>query len=222
MGAVLFGSIGAVADTSEVQRESFNEAFAEHGLDWTWERDEYREMLKLNGGPNRVHMYATSRGEQVDTAALHATKTRIFREKLAAGGISPRPGVAETIAEAREQGMKLALVTTTSHGNVAALAAALKPAVDIDGFDLVVDAGSVERRKPAPDAYRFALARLDEDAAECVAVEDNVGGVDAAIAADLACVAFPGENNADHDFRRAEQVVQKLSLDELRSALARV
>jgi HAD superfamily hydrolase (TIGR01509 family) len=222
MGAVLFGSIGAVADTSEVQRESFNEAFAEHGLDWTWERDEYREMLKLNGGPNRVHMYAKSRGEQVDTAALHATKTRIFREKLAAGGISPRPGVAETIAEAREQGMKLALVTTTSHGNVAALAAALKPAVDIDGFDLVVDAGSVERRKPAPDAYRFALARLDEDAAECVAVEDNVGGVDAAIAADLACVAFPGENNADHDFRRAEQVVQKLSLDELRSALARV
>jgi HAD superfamily hydrolase (TIGR01509 family) len=222
MGAVLFGSIGAVADTSELQRESFNEAFAEHGLDWIWERDEYREMLQLNGGPNRVHMYATSRGEQVDTAALHATKTRIFREKLAAGGISPRPGVAETIAEAREQGMKLALVTTTSHGNVAALAAALKPAVDIDGFDLVVDAGSVERRKPAPDAYRFALARLDEDAAECVAVEDNVGGVDAAIAADLACVAFPGENNADHDFRRAEQVVQKLSLDELRSALARV
>lgn len=218
MSAVLFGSIGAVADTSELQRESFNQAFAEHGLDWNWERDEYREMLQRSGGQNRIQVFAESRGEQVDTAALHATKTRIYRERLAGGGIAARPGVAETISEARERGIKLALVTTTSHGNVTALAEALKPAIDIDSFDLIVDAGSVERAKPAPDAYRFALKRLEEKPADCVAVEDNVGGVEAATGAEIPCVAFPGENNADHDFGKAERVVQELSLDALRSA----
>ena len=39
MTAALFGSIGTVVDTSEIQRESFNRAFAEHGLSWSWGRD---------------------------------------------------------------------------------------------------------------------------------------------------------------------------------------
>ena len=45
MTSVLFGSISTVADTSELQRQAFNDAFAEHGLGWTWERAEYRRML---------------------------------------------------------------------------------------------------------------------------------------------------------------------------------
>ena len=40
MPAILFGSISTVADTSELQREAFNQAFAEHGLDWRWDRDD--------------------------------------------------------------------------------------------------------------------------------------------------------------------------------------
>jgi hypothetical protein len=37
---ILFGSISTVADTSELQREAFNAAFAEHGLDWRWDPDD--------------------------------------------------------------------------------------------------------------------------------------------------------------------------------------
>jgi hypothetical protein len=33
MTTVLFDSIGSLADTSELQREAFNEAFRAHGLD---------------------------------------------------------------------------------------------------------------------------------------------------------------------------------------------
>jgi hypothetical protein len=35
MSAILFGSISTLADTSELQRRAFNEAFSAHGLDWT-------------------------------------------------------------------------------------------------------------------------------------------------------------------------------------------
>ena len=45
MSAVLFGSIGSVVETSEVQRAAFNEAFQKHGLDWQWTRDEYQALL---------------------------------------------------------------------------------------------------------------------------------------------------------------------------------
>ena len=36
MSAILFGSISTIADTSELQRQAFNQAFKAHGLDWDW------------------------------------------------------------------------------------------------------------------------------------------------------------------------------------------
>ena len=220
MPAVLFGSIGSLADTSELQREAFNEAFRAHDLDWNWSRKEYRRLLADSGGAKRIAAYADARGKQVDAAAVHRTKSAIFQKRLAEAPVAPRDGVAETIEKAQRDGVKLALVTTTSRGNIEALGRALAPAVDLDAFALVVDTDSVTDGKPAPDAYRFALERLGEDAQACVAIEDNAGGVQAATAAGVACVAFPGENNADHDFGAAARRVDRLRLDELQSLIA--
>lgn len=50
MTALLFGSIGTIADTSELQREAFNAAFLRHGLDWSWDRATYRALLTTAGG----------------------------------------------------------------------------------------------------------------------------------------------------------------------------
>ena len=54
----------------------------------------------------------------------------------------------------------------------------------------------------------------------CVAIEDNIGGVEAAEAAGVTVVAFPGENNADHDFDQAARRVDSVSLEELLSLVS--
>jgi len=36
--ALLFGSIGSIVETSEIQRKSFNKAFKQYGLDWNWDQ----------------------------------------------------------------------------------------------------------------------------------------------------------------------------------------
>jgi HAD superfamily hydrolase (TIGR01509 family) len=220
MPAVLFGSIGALADTSELQREAFNEAFRAHGLEWTWSRDEYQRLLAESGGKQRIAAYAESTGDQVDAASVHRTKSEIFQESLRTKPIEPRPGVVETIEQADRDGMQVALVTTTSGDNVAALAQALRPRIDVDHFALVVDSSNVEQPKPAPDAYRYALESLGEDAGDCVAVEDNVGGAEAAIAAGVPCVAFPGENNAGHDFPQSAHRVNELNFGDLQAVVS--
>ena len=69
MSALLLGSISVLADTSELQREAFNQAFAEHGLDWEWSRKECRNLLTSNGGRDRVAEYAGGRDETVDAEA---------------------------------------------------------------------------------------------------------------------------------------------------------
>ena len=35
--ALLFGSIGTLIESSNIQRNSFNEAFKEAGLEWYWD-----------------------------------------------------------------------------------------------------------------------------------------------------------------------------------------
>ncbi len=43
-----------------------------------------------------------------------------------------------------------------------------------------------------------------------VAIEDNVGGVSAATAAGITCIAFPNENTAGGDFSAADETVDSL------------
>jgi HAD superfamily hydrolase (TIGR01509 family) len=211
--AILFGSISTLADTSELQRRAFNEAFAAHALDWEWSRDDYTSMLGSNGGAARVAEYARTRGEDVDSSAVHATKSEIFQKLLTEEAIEPRPGVVATVERAKQEGHRLGLVTTTSAANVSALLAALKQHLDADAFDLVVDKSSVDEPKPAPAVYLYALEQLGENAGDVVAVEDNVGGVRSAVDAGLTCIAFPNENTADGDFSGAAETVDALDAD---------
>lgn len=213
MPAILFGSISTLADTSELQRQAFNEAFAQHGLDWTWSQEEYRSMLGSNGGAQRVADYAAERGQDVDAAAVHATKSQLFQKLLADATLSPRPGVRETIEQAKTAGHKVGFVTTTSKANVDALLAALEPDIDASTFDIVVWDDHVDEPKPAPAAYRLALDWLDIEPADAVAIEDNIGGVRAALAAGLRCIAFPNANTAGADFDEATDTADHLDAD---------
>ena len=216
VSAIFFGSISTLADTSELQRRAFNEAFGAHGLDWEWSRDDYISMLDSNGGAQRIADYATQQGEDdVDAPAIHTTKSEIFRELLGTQNVSARPGVAATIERAKEEGHQVGLVTTTSPENVAALLDALKGQIDAGAFDIVVDKTAVEDPKPSPSSYLYALSELGFDAADAVAIEDNVGGVAAAVEAGIACVAFPNENTAACDFREATETVESIDLDQL-------
>lgn len=217
MSAVLFGSISTVADTSELQREAFNQAFEAHGLDWRWNRDEYLTMLEGSGGQSRIASYAESVGQTVDAEAIHRSKSEFFQTSLAGSQISPRPGVVDTIQEARSKGAKVGLVTTTSAENISSLIDALQPDLGTGSFDVIVDSSSVEQPKPDKAAYVFALKSLDEQPDDCVAIEDNLGGVEGAMAAGLNCIAFPNQNTATHDFDGATHRVDRLSFSELRT-----
>ena len=115
--------------------------------------------------------------------------------------------------------MKVGLVTTTSPENVAALLDGLQD-LQASDFDVVTDTSKVEKNKPDGAAYAFALRELGEEAADCIALEDNVDGVQAAQAAGLRCVAFPNENTAEHDFSAAQHHVDSLSFDEVRRFMA--
>lgn len=217
MAAILFGSIGSIAETSELQRQAFNQAFKAHRLDWHWEREQYRKLLVYSGGQQRIAAYA--QGRHIDAQAIHETKSLIFQELLTEMGALPRAGVLETIRGAQREGLLLALVSATSPENITQLITALHPHIHASDFAVIVDGSRLKHPKPAPDAYLYALQQLDLTANDCVAIEDNGDGLAAALSAGVGCVAFPGENTLDHDFSAALQVTDVLRFDRLKASI---
>lgn len=213
MPAILFGSIGTVAETSELQRQAFNLAFKEHGLDWYWDRKPYQALLVYSGGEQRIKAWAKS--QAVDAHAIHQTKSEIYQRLLSESGLQPRPGVLETIRAAQSRGIAVGLVSATSPDNVAQLIAALAPHLQAKDFSLLTNSTLFANRKPAPDAYIYALQTLGVAAGECIAIEDNADGLASALAAGISCVAFPGANTADHDYSGAQTIVDNISFESL-------
>src|SRR5258708_6421571 len=124
--ALIFDIDGTLADTEEAHRVAFNAAFRETGLDWRWDRELYRDLLVVTGGKERLRHYLRmvhpSRDGAPEIAPLidriHALKTTLYLDAVAAGIVRLRPGVLRLLTEARAEGLRLAIATTTSPQNV--------------------------------------------------------------------------------------------------------
>jgi beta-phosphoglucomutase-like phosphatase (HAD superfamily) len=89
--------------------------------------------------------------------------------------------------ECVQQGVALAVATTTSRSNVEALFTSLFGSAWAARFAAVICAEDAPMKKPDAQAYRLVLQRLGVDADEAFALEDSPNGLLAAQAAGLRC-----------------------------------
>ncbi|MDO9293215.1 MAG: HAD-IA family hydrolase [Hydrogenophaga sp.] len=221
LNALIFDVDGTLADTESVHLEAFNHAFRQEGLDWHWSTEQYTQLLDISGGKERMlHHWRTVDPDmkEVDAGALtdtinrlHEIKTAYYENAVNSGAVTLRPGVLALMSEARAQGLQLAIATTTSPVNIAAL---MRSAIGLDWrshFLAVGDASNAPIKKPNPQVYMKVLADMGMRAADCVAFEDSSNGLRAATAAGLDTVITPNSFTAHHDFKGALRVVPDLS-----------
>jgi HAD superfamily hydrolase (TIGR01509 family) len=216
--ALIFDVDGTLADTEEIHRRAFNEAFKAHGLAWYWSRQQYARLLLVAGGKERLEHYvrglSLSATEKAPLFAqipsIHETKTRLYGQFVKDGTVPLRPGVARLIGEARDAGIALAIASTTTPTNVEALLRAALGAEALAWFVVLAAGDQVAHKKPAPDIFELALARLGCAAHECVAFEDSANGVAAACAAGLFTVATPNFWTQGQAFGDAHLVLEHL------------
>lgn len=227
--ALIFDVDGTMADTERVHLAAFNAAFAAEGLDWHWDEALYTRLLEVSGGKERIrHYWQQVHPERQDIDGtelralidrLHEIKTAYYEEAVRQGAVQLRPGVLELIEQARRAGLRLAIATTTSPVNIAAL---LRSAMGPDwqlAFEVIEDASTAPRKKPHPQVYLQTLARLNLPAAQALALEDSANGLQAARGAGLLTVITRNVFTAHHDFTGALRVLDSLAgveLDTLR------
>ncbi|MGC1471319.1 MAG: HAD-IA family hydrolase [Psychroserpens sp.] len=197
---VLFiGSIGVVAETSEIQRQAYNQALKESHVDWVWTPEIYRKLLQRSGGQDRINMLAVATGKDFSKSEIekiHARKTELACATIVKERIAPRPGLVNLIAEAKVSGAKVAWVTTTGHKNTNAILEASAGKLKKSDFDHIFHRDEAPKGKPSPDIYNAALKHFGVKAHECIAIEDSLNSLLASRTANIFTVVTLG---AYHD-----------------------
>ena len=209
--ALLFGSIGSIVETSEIQRKSFNEAFKQYGLEWNWTKSEYQSLLSKSGGKDRISRYAKKKKNIVDSAYLRNLKTKIFNNYLKKNHLKLRPGVKNLISLCKKEKIKIAFVSSTSLNNINAILYSLRNLVNKRDFNFIGNAKLVKKLKPNPDIYLLALKKLKVKANDCVAIEDSQESLNSARRAKIKCVIFPGKFHSSKKFIGAYKKVYRLN-----------
>jgi HAD superfamily hydrolase (TIGR01509 family) len=219
--AIIFDVDGTLADTESTHLKAFNAAFQESSLDWHWSVEDYTELLKISGGKERIaHYWKNHQAEiqfidgatmQSTIDQIHLVKTAFYESAVRNHEVQMRAGVLEIIDAALSTGIVLAIATTTSPVNIAAL---LRHAIGEDWrkcFSVVEDASTAPMKKPHPQVYLQTLQRLGLPAPFCLAIEDSNNGLRSALTAGLKTVITTNAFTKHHDFSGALQVLPDLA-----------
>ncbi len=216
--ALIFDVDGTLADTEELHRRAFNEAFMLHGLDWNWSQELYAQLLRTAGGKERIAAFIDTlelsplRRRQLleQVPAIHGTKTALYTRLIDNGAAPLRDGVTRLLEEAHRDGVPLAIATTTTFANIEALLTASLGPDALQRFAAIGSAESVPRKKPAPDVYLHVLQALSLPAEDCVAFEDSANGLNAAKAAGVFTVVTPSYWTRDEPLQDADLLLPTL------------
>jgi HAD superfamily hydrolase (TIGR01509 family) len=186
--AFLFDFDGLILDTELASRAGWELLYRDHGHELP--ADLWATLVGTTHAPwdPRAHLEELV-GAPLDWDALH--ERRYAHEIALIEAEELRPGIAEYLAAARRDGLKRAIVSSSTRGWVDMHLERLEEAV---GWDAICTADrDPARAKPAPTLYLEALRLLEVDADEAVAFEDSPNGVLAAKAAGIFCVAIPND-----------------------------
>ena len=196
--AILFDHDGTLVDSEPAHFQMWCEILGAHGVSLSGE--EYKRRYAGMPAIANARNFIQSAELAVSPESLVKTKNEATQAYLVRQGFPLMPGVRESIRIFQRSRLQLAVVTAAAR--VAVLASIHAHAMR-DLFSEVVSLDDVDRGKPAPDGYLFALDRLQLSADECIAIEDTEHGVAAAADAGIICLAVPTAMSKDHDFSRA-------------------
>ncbi|MFC6707023.1 HAD family hydrolase [Flexivirga alba] len=181
--AVLWDMDGTLVDTEPLWIAAETELVSSYGGEWT---DEMAHQLV--GSPLLVSGQLIKDNSPVTLSAAEIVDYLL--ERVIAGmrrHVPWRPGAEELLKSLVAQGVPNALVTMSYES----FAGVLVEAVPAGTFSVVVTGDTVSNGKPDPEAYLTAVKQLGADAADCVAIEDSIPGVRAAVAAGVPTIAVP-------------------------------
>jgi HAD superfamily hydrolase (TIGR01509 family) len=216
ISALLFDYDGVLWDSEVAALQSWRETYAEYGQDL--DLDDFATRLGTVGGVDLVAQLERLVGTPLDHKAVE--RRRWERKIELVRQLKPRPGILTYIAEARDRGLAVALVSTDDTEWIMTGLTIL----GLQGaFDFIECAeGDRTRAKPSAALYLSALRRLGISQEEAIAIEDSPNGIRSAKAAGVFCLCYANAVTRQLDLSEADVVVESLADLQLSEALKMV
>jgi len=189
--AVIFDMDGVLTDSEPLISAAATAMFAENGL-----RVRPEDFLPFVGtGEDRyIGGVAENYGLRLDVAAAKRRTYEIYLA-MVPEKLNAFPGAQALVSACKNAGLRVAVASSADEIKITANLK--KIGLPPEGWDAIVAGESVKSKKPAPDIFLTAAARLDLAPRECAVIEDAVKGVQAAKCAGMRCVAVAQTFAAD-------------------------
>lgn len=210
--AVIFDLDGLLIDSEATYRLAWHRALAHmgYGLD-----HDFLELLAGADASAVEKLLQQSLDAAFDLSDFRRLSAECWYAQLNEAGMPIMPGVESVLTECKRLRWPTA-VATNSHQNQAYKLLAL---AGLDGeFKQIFASDQVANPKPAPDIYLLAAESLSLHPAECLALEDSLTGVQAALAARMPCCWV----SASHDHVANNAFDNCLNLRDLHELAARI
>ncbi len=207
--AVLFDMDEVILDSERLHIAAFQATLAVYGH--ALAENEYKAHFAGRTDEAGFKLYFDHIGETVDLSMIMGIKAQKYVD-LASDRLVPYSGIIDLIRSLKRN-VPLALVT----GSLRAEAEIVLETFGVtDCFKLIIAAEDITRSKPDPEGYLKASKSLGIQPAQCVVIEDSPNGVQAALAAQMECIAITTTHTAD-DLVGATRVVTRLELSNFMS-----
>jgi HAD superfamily hydrolase (TIGR01509 family) len=213
---VIFDMDGVLTDSEPLINAAAIAMFKEKGL--VVQPDDFLPFV--GAGENRyIGGVAEKYLFPLDLPAAKRRTYEIYLE-LVPTQLNAFPGAVELVSTCRQAGLHLAVASSADEVKI--VANLRQVGLPPDTWDGIVTGDDVGPKKPAPDIFLSAAAKLGLAPAQCVVVEDAVNGVQAAKAAGMRCLAvaqtFPAAKLQGADVVR--QDIASVSLADLTGVAA--
>jgi len=156
---------GTLVDTEALHFKTWQQAFRESGVEFSPE--DFHRLFGLDPIPTVVTQMGCSRDRAAEIAER---KAGLFRDRVA--DIKAFPGAAALLSEARQVGLVISLISSTSRADVENY---LLPCIGPRGIvDLVVTGEMVTRGKPQPDTLLLAMETLGVGPGRALTAGDTI------------------------------------------------
>ena len=203
--ALLFDFDGLMVDTEWPIYQAWCQTFRDYGQPLSLETFNQCIGTNFDTWSPKTHLEELT-GTRIDWDPLDCARQSSIDKNLE--GAPAMPGIPESVHAGRKSGLKLGVVSSSSHRWVDGW---LQRIGLLDQFDLTVCRDDAPRIKPAPDLYLEAARQLELNPGSCLVVEDSVNGIKAAKAAGMPSVAIPNRVTACCDFSLADHVLSSAS-----------
>ncbi|MER2173289.1 MAG: beta-phosphoglucomutase [Carnobacterium sp.] len=195
----IFDLDGVLTDTAEYHYQSWKRMANKLGIPLDREMNEQLKGISRMDSLERI----LALGNQTEKYSVEE-KERLADEKnedykkliLSVTPNDLLPGIADLLADLKEEGIQLALASASKNGPII-----MEKLGIADFFDIVVDPASLANGKPDPEIFIKGAEQLRLKPEECIGVEDAQAGIEAINAAGIFSVGVGTKDmmvNADY------------------------